>query len=168
MFSALDIQDELQTLYTSGTVHVLCERLRFFIGEVGSQPLGVKPRLVHAYKPYRGEVIVERAEITLRHSVLQQLYQFGHGAVGRSQYVLPCLVHTDEAYRREVVVERAEITLGVRIQPLVHELGYAAKLVRTVAENYKLPYFTLSPTYSVCRDHGYIAGEVYECPKRRL
>ena len=41
----------------------------------------------------------------------------------------------------------------------------AAKLVRTVANNYKLPYFTLSPTYSICRDHGYIAGEVYECPK---
>ncbi|MCH5162404.1 MAG: ribonucleoside triphosphate reductase [Clostridiales bacterium] len=41
----------------------------------------------------------------------------------------------------------------------------AAKLVRTVAENYRLPYFTLSPTYSVCRDHGYIAGEVYDCPK---
>ncbi|MCM1367830.1 MAG: ribonucleoside triphosphate reductase [Roseburia sp.] len=41
----------------------------------------------------------------------------------------------------------------------------AAKLVRTIAENYKLPYFTLSPTYSVCRNHGYIAGEVYECPK---
>ena len=40
----------------------------------------------------------------------------------------------------------------------------AAKLVRTVAENYKLPYFTLSPTYSVCRNHGYIAGEVYKCP----
>ena len=33
----------------------------------------------------------------------------------------------------------------------------AAKLVRTVAENYKLPYFTLSPTYSICRNHGYIA-----------
>ncbi len=41
----------------------------------------------------------------------------------------------------------------------------AAKLVRTIAENYRLPYFTLSPTYSVCRDHGYIAGEVYTCPK---
>ena len=41
----------------------------------------------------------------------------------------------------------------------------AARLVRKVAENYRLPYFTLSPTYSVCRDHGYIAGEVYQCPK---
>ena len=37
-------------------------------------------------------------------------------------------------------------------------------LVRTIAENYKLPYYTISPTYSVCKNHGYIAGEVYECP----
>lgn len=41
----------------------------------------------------------------------------------------------------------------------------AANLVRKIAENYKLPYYTMSPTYSVCADHGYIAGECYECPK---
>ena len=40
----------------------------------------------------------------------------------------------------------------------------AANLVRKIAENYKLPYYTLSPTYSVCTDHGYIAGEVSKCP----
>lgn len=40
----------------------------------------------------------------------------------------------------------------------------AAKLVRVIAENYKLPYYTLSPTYSVCVEHGYIAGEVDKCP----
>lgn len=40
----------------------------------------------------------------------------------------------------------------------------AAKLVRTIAENYKLPYYTLSPTYSVCKEHGYIAGEHFTCP----
>ncbi|MBQ3116391.1 MAG: ribonucleoside triphosphate reductase [Clostridia bacterium] len=40
----------------------------------------------------------------------------------------------------------------------------AANLVRKIAQNYKLPYYTMSPTYSVCADHGYIAGEVYECP----
>ena len=40
----------------------------------------------------------------------------------------------------------------------------AASLVRKIAENYKLPYYTLSPTYSICKDHGYISGEVYECP----
>ena len=40
----------------------------------------------------------------------------------------------------------------------------AATLVRKIAENYKLPYYTLSPTYSVCKNHGYIAGEEYKCP----
>ena len=40
----------------------------------------------------------------------------------------------------------------------------AANLVRKIAENYKLPYYTMSPTYSVCRDHGYLTGEQYTCP----
>ena len=41
----------------------------------------------------------------------------------------------------------------------------AATLIRTIAENYKLPYYTLSPTYSVCKTHGYIVGEQYTCPE---
>ena len=40
----------------------------------------------------------------------------------------------------------------------------AASIVRKIAENYRLPYYTLSPTYSICRTHGYIAGEHYTCP----
>ncbi len=41
----------------------------------------------------------------------------------------------------------------------------AASIVRKIAENYRLPYYTLSPTYSVCRKHGYIAGEHFSCPE---
>ena len=41
----------------------------------------------------------------------------------------------------------------------------AAKLVRTIAQNYKLPYYTISPTYSVCRTHGYLSGEHFTCPE---
>jgi len=41
----------------------------------------------------------------------------------------------------------------------------AAALVRKIAENYKLPYYTMSPTYSVCPNHGYIAGEQFTCPE---
>lgn len=40
----------------------------------------------------------------------------------------------------------------------------AMQLVRTVAENYKLPYFTLSPVYSICEEHGYLEGEQKTCP----
>ena len=40
----------------------------------------------------------------------------------------------------------------------------AANLVRKIAENYKLPYYTMSPTYSVCKHHGYLTGEQFTCP----
>ena len=40
----------------------------------------------------------------------------------------------------------------------------AAALVRKIAENYTLPYYTLSPTYSICQQHGYLSGEQYSCP----
>lgn len=41
----------------------------------------------------------------------------------------------------------------------------AASLVRTIAENYQLPYYTMSPTYSICKEHGYLSGEQKICPK---
>ena len=40
----------------------------------------------------------------------------------------------------------------------------AANLVRKIAENYKLPYYTMSPTYSICKEHGYLVGEQHICP----
>jgi len=40
----------------------------------------------------------------------------------------------------------------------------AAALIRTIAENYHLPYYTISPTYSICQEHGYLTGEVKKCP----
>ncbi len=51
--------------------------------------------------------------------------------------------------------------LGERLQ----DWKTTASLVRKIAENYKLPYFTMSPTYSVCKNHGYIRGEAWKCPE---
>ncbi len=51
--------------------------------------------------------------------------------------------------------------LGERI----NDWKSCANLVKKIADNYKLPYYTMSPTYSVCRNHGYIAGDVRKCPK---
>jgi ribonucleoside-triphosphate reductase len=45
------------------------------------------------------------------------------------------------------------------------EIETVKSLVRKIAENYALPYFTLSPTFSICPVHGYIAGEQHTCPK---
>ena len=41
----------------------------------------------------------------------------------------------------------------------------AAKLVKKIAENYRIPYYSISPTYSVCKNHGYIVGEHFTCPE---
>jgi len=40
----------------------------------------------------------------------------------------------------------------------------AANLVHKIAANYRLPYYTISPTYSICKEHGYLTGEHFECP----
>ena len=53
------------------------------------------------------------------------------------------------------------IFLGERL----YDWKTAAQLVKRVAENFKLPYFTLTPTFSVCPVHGYLSGEHKYCPK---
>ena len=40
-----------------------------------------------------------------------------------------------------------------------------ADLVRTISHKYRIPFFTVSPTYSICKIHGYISGQQFECPK---
>ena len=40
-----------------------------------------------------------------------------------------------------------------------------ADLVRTIASKYRIPFFTVSPTYSICKVHGYLIGQQFECPK---
>lgn len=47
----------------------------------------------------------------------------------------------------------------------IHDWKTTAKLVKKIADNYKLPYYTISPTYSICSTHGYIQGEFYTCPQ---
>jgi len=53
------------------------------------------------------------------------------------------------------------IFLGER----VHSWKAAADLIRRVAWNSHLPYFTLTPTFSICQSHGYISGEHKQCPQ---
>ena len=40
-----------------------------------------------------------------------------------------------------------------------------ADLVRTISHKYRIPFFTISPTYSICKVHGYLTGQQFECPK---
>ncbi|MBD3322666.1 MAG: ribonucleoside triphosphate reductase [Chitinivibrionales bacterium] len=46
----------------------------------------------------------------------------------------------------------------------IDDVSITGKLVRKIAENYRIPYFTLSPVFSVCKNHGYLKGEHFACP----
>jgi anaerobic ribonucleoside-triphosphate reductase len=83
-----------------------------------------------------------------------------HLSVGYSDDLFAVLDHQDDLQTLYTGGTVLHIFLGERL----YDWRQARKLVRTVAENYRLPYFTLTPTFSICPVHGYIAGEHKYCP----
>ncbi len=83
-----------------------------------------------------------------------------HLPVGYTEDVFSALDLQDELHTLYTSGTVFHAFLGERLP----DWKAAASIVRKIAENYKLPYYTLSPTYSICRTHGYVAGEHYTCP----
>ena len=83
-----------------------------------------------------------------------------HLPVGYTEDIFTALEIQDELQTRYTSGTVFHAFLGEKLP----DWKAAAALVRKIAENHKLPYYTMSPTYSVCCDHGYITGEEYTCP----
>ena len=83
-----------------------------------------------------------------------------HLPVGYTEDIFSALEIQDELQTRYTSGTVFHAFLGEKLP----DWKAAASLVRKIAENHKLPYYTMSPTYSVCADHGYITGEQYTCP----
>ena len=83
-----------------------------------------------------------------------------HLPVGYTEDIFSALEIQDELQTRYTSGTVFHAFLGEKLP----DWKAAASLVRKIAENHKLPYYTMSPTYSVCADHGYITGEAYTCP----
>ena len=83
-----------------------------------------------------------------------------HLPVGYTEDIFTALEIQDELQTRYTSGTVFHAFLGEKLP----DWQAAAALVRKIAENHKLPYYTMSPTYSVCADHGYITGESYKCP----
>ena len=75
--------------------------------------------------------------------------------------IFEVLDHQDELQAKYTGGTVVHIYAGERI----HDINIMKNLVKKVCTNYKLPYFTFSPTFSTCSNHGYVAGEHYTCPK---
>ncbi len=82
-----------------------------------------------------------------------------HLPVGHTDDPLAALDHQDGLQTRYTGGTVLHLFLGERVR----DWKACARFVRKVAEGYRLPYFTLTPTFSVCPSHGYLAGEVPEC-----
>ena len=83
-----------------------------------------------------------------------------HLPVGYTEDIFTALDVQDELQTRYTSGTVFHAFLGEKLP----DWQAAAALVRKIAENYKLPYYTMSPTYSVCSEHGYLPGENYICP----
>ncbi len=83
-----------------------------------------------------------------------------HLPVGYTEDVFSALDIQDELQTRYTSGTVFHAFLGEKLP----DWQAAARLVRKIAENYRLPYYTISPTYSVCKDHGYLTGEQFVCP----
>ena len=83
-----------------------------------------------------------------------------HLPVGYTEDIFSALAIQDELQTRYTSGTVFHAFLGEKLP----DWQSAAALVRKIAENHKLPYYTMSPTYSVCADHGYLTGEQYTCP----
>ncbi|KQC14028.1 MAG: anaerobic ribonucleoside-triphosphate reductase [Desulfuromonas sp. SDB] len=80
--------------------------------------------------------------------------------VGYTDDVFWALQHQDSLQTKYTGGTVLHIFLGEKLE----SIGATRKLIEKVAHNFHLPYFTLSPTFSVCSEHGYLAGEQYQCP----
>ena len=83
-----------------------------------------------------------------------------HLPVGYTEDIFSALEVQDELQTRYTSGTVFHAFLGEKLP----DWKAAANLVRKIAENFKLPYYTMSPTYSVCAEHGYLTGEQYTCP----
>ena len=83
-----------------------------------------------------------------------------HLPVGYTEDIFSALEIQDELQTRYTSGTVFHSFLGEKLP----DWKAAATLVRKIAENFKLPYYTMSPTYSVCKDHGYLVGEQFVCP----
>ena len=83
-----------------------------------------------------------------------------HLPVGYTDDIFTALDHQDELQTKYTSGTVFHAFLGEKLP----NWQSAMNLTRKIAENYKLPYFTFSPTYSICQDHGYLTGEQWKCP----
>ena len=156
-----DLTDEAAQEFTKDVLNHMRERLSDYQEQYGDlYNLEATPAESTAYRLAKHDVNRFGDILTANMNGTPYYTNSSHLPVGYTEDVFSALDIQDELQTLYTSGTVFHMFLGEKMPTWKS----AANLVRKVAENYKLPYYTLSPTYSVCRNHGYITGEHYTCP----
>jgi ribonucleoside-triphosphate reductase len=112
-------------------------------------------------KELYGKIIVANEEAYRKSNAAPYYTNSSHLPVGYTDDVFAALVHQDELQTKYTGGTVIHVFLGENMP----SIESTKKLVRKIAENFKLPYYTLTPTFSICPKHGYMSGSHEYCPK---
>ena len=157
-----DMTDERAQKFTGEVLDHMRERLSDYQEQYGDLfNLEATPAESTSYRLAKHDVAKYPDIITANEAGGTPYYtNSSHLPVGYTEDVFTALDVQDELQTKYTSGTVFHTFLGEKLP----DWRAAASLVRKIAENYKLPYYTISPTYSVCKNHGYLNGEQYVCP----
>ena len=156
-----DLTNEKAQKFTKDVLNFMREKLSDYQEEYGDlYNLEATPAESTAYRMARKDKQLYPDIITASNDDTPYYTNSSHLPVGYTEDIFAALDIQDELQTLYTSGTVFHAFLGERLE----NWQAAANLVRKIAENYKLPYYTMSPTYSVCKNHGYISGEVWTCP----
>ena len=156
-----DLSNEKAQVFTRDVLNHMRERLMDYQEQYGDlYNLEATPAESTSYRLAKKDKALYPDIITASDDSTPYYTNSSHLPVGYTDDIFTALDIQDELQTLYTSGTVFHAFLGERIP----DWKACSVLVRKIAENYKLPYYTMSPTYSVCQNHGYIKGEVYKCP----
>lgn len=122
---------------------------------------GATYKFAKADKKKFGDTVITAADISPNKGSVPYYTNSSQLPVGLTDDIFEALDLQDEFQCKYTGGTVMHLYLGERVS----SADATKNLVRKVAQNYKLPYFSITPTFSVCPKHGYISGEHKYCPK---
>jgi len=158
---AEDLTNEKAQEFTQKTLNFMREKLSDYQEQYGDlYNLEATPAESTSYRLAKKDKSLYPDIITASNDDTPYYTNSSHLPVGYTDDVFKALDIQDELQTLYTSGTVFHVFLGERIP----DWKACANLVKKIAENYRLPYYTMSPTYSVCRNHGYLTGEVKKCP----
>ena len=156
-----DLSDKEAVEFTKKTLNYMREKLSDYQEKYGDlYNLEATPAESTSYRLAKKDKELYPEIITASNDETPYYTNSSHLPVGYTDDLIKALDIQDELQTLYTSGTVFHVFLGERIP----DWKACASLVKKIAENYKLPYYTMSPTYSVCRNHGYISGEIKKCP----